>query len=113
PDDWREAIYYRYWMHMAHKLAVPAHFGIRTDRYKLIYLYGVDNTGKRPPTPASWELYDLQNDPFENTNQYNNPEYAESVAQLKKQLQQIRIDLDETDEAFPAIQKVIDQHWDD
>jgi len=113
PADWREAIYYRYWMHMAHKLAVPAHFGIRTDRYKLIYLYGVDNAGKRPNTPTSWELYDLKNDPFENTNQYNNPEYAEIVAQLKKELKQLRIDLNETDAAYPEIQAGINAHWND
>jgi hypothetical protein len=29
PSNWREATYYRYWMHMAHFLAVPAHFGIK------------------------------------------------------------------------------------
>ena len=32
PEDWRTVTYYRYWMHMAHKLAVPAHFGVRSER---------------------------------------------------------------------------------
>ena len=38
PDDWREALYYRYWMHKAHH-NVYAHYGLRTHRYKLIYYY--------------------------------------------------------------------------
>jgi len=40
PENWREATYYRYWMHMAHRHANPAHFGIRTKDYKLIFYYG-------------------------------------------------------------------------
>jgi len=35
----RDAVYYRYWMHRAHH-DVPAHYGLRTDRYKLIFFYG-------------------------------------------------------------------------
>src|SRR5699024_2143603 len=36
PENWRTTIYYRYWEHLtAHN--VPAHYGIRTDNYKLIY----------------------------------------------------------------------------
>ena len=31
------AMYYRYWMHLAH-FNIPAHYGVRTERYKLIYL---------------------------------------------------------------------------
>ena len=37
PGNWRKATYYRYWMHMAHGINVPAHFGIRTKKYKLIF----------------------------------------------------------------------------
>ena len=36
-DEWREGTYYRYWMHLVHH-DVPAHFGIRTKDYKLIFL---------------------------------------------------------------------------
>jgi N-acetylglucosamine-6-sulfatase len=39
---WRQVHYYRYWMHMAHNQNNPAHFGIRTDRYKLIFFYDTD-----------------------------------------------------------------------
>ncbi|MDU0354573.1 DUF4976 domain-containing protein [Paraglaciecola aquimarina] len=39
--DWRKGTYYRYWMHSAHH-DVPAHFGLRTKRYKLIFFYGIN-----------------------------------------------------------------------
>ena len=39
PVDWRTSMYYRYWMHLAH-FNIPAHYGVRTERYKLIYYYG-------------------------------------------------------------------------
>jgi len=116
PDDWREVTYYRYWMHMAHNLRVPAHFGIRSDRYKLIFFYGVDIQSHRPlkaPTPAAWEFYDVVEDPNETTNLYDHPEYQEIISEMKNQLKATRIELNETDETFPNIQKVIDAHWDD
>ena len=37
PADWRTFTYYRYWMHMAHDLAVPAHFGLRSAGHKLVF----------------------------------------------------------------------------
>ena len=55
---------------------VPAHFGIRTERYKLIFFYGCTPTGEAK-TPAAWEFYDLENDPCEMHNQYANAEYAD------------------------------------
>jgi len=122
-NEWREATYYRYWMHMAHKLGTPAHFGIRTKKYKLIFFYGVDF--EDPPrlnywgsqadivTPPGWELYDMENDPDEMSNLYEKPEYAEIIAELKNKLKSLREELDETDEDYPHIQKVIDEHWND
>ena len=41
----RQSTYYRYWMHMRHH-ANPAHFGIRTDQYKLIFFYGQPESTK-------------------------------------------------------------------
>ncbi len=127
PGDWPKATYYRYWMHMAHGHNNPAHFGIRTDRYKLIFFYGSDFTnvhgsrtvtdrgGNRyyPNTPVAWELYDLGTDPKEMVNQYGNPEYADVTAELKTQLKALREDLDETDADYPKIQAIVDEHWDD
>ncbi|MDP4624540.1 MAG: sulfatase [Akkermansiaceae bacterium] len=126
--DWRTATYYRYWMHLMHH-DNPAHFGIRTADYKLIFYYGLpfsmedmgkptmwwkkDISFKIEQTPAAWELYDLKNDPQETRNVYGNPEYKEIVAKLKKQLRDTRAELNETDAKYPHIQEVIDEHWDD
>jgi arylsulfatase A-like enzyme len=116
PDDWRKYTYYRYWMHMAHNLKVPAHFGIRGDRYKLIFFYGIDfkDSGRpaTPQTPAAWEFYDLKADPHEMQNQYSNPEYKAIIADMKRELKRIREELGETDENYPEIQKIIDANWD-
>jgi arylsulfatase A-like enzyme len=116
PPDWRDALYYRYWMHG--QLRVPAHFGIRTSDYKLIFFYGrhYGTTMPRwsmPASPAAWELYDMKNDPQESTNLYGRPEYDDVVAKLKQRLAKLRAELDETDEKYPEIQKIIDAHWDD
>jgi len=111
PENWRTVTYYRYWMHMAHSLKVPAHFGVRSERYKLIFFYGCSQNGRGKPTPAAWEFYDLEKDPFEMKNQYSNPEYAKIIADMKVQLKQTRKDLNETDEKYPAIQRIIDENW--
>ena len=126
PKDWRTATYYRYWMHMAHGHANPAHFGIRTERYKLIFFYGCDFTavhrGRRveryggnryaASTPPAWEFYDLKQDPGEMHNRYGDPGYSRVIAGLKKRLKQLRSRLDETDDKYPHIQKIIEAHWD-
>ncbi|VGO19796.1 sulfatase family protein [Pontiella sulfatireligans] len=122
PDDWREATYYRYWMHMAHAHANPALFGLRTKRYKLIFYYGCDVAPEGRPgwgmcsefqTPPGWDLYDLKQDPEEMNNVYGNPEYAEIAKKLKKLLKQEREALNETDKDYPHIQNIIAAHWDD
>ena len=110
PNDWREFVYYRYWMHLAHSLKVPAHFGIRGERFKLIFFYGCTPKGANQ-TPAAWEFYDLKNDPFEMHNQYRNPEYREVIAEMKAELKRTREDLDETDDKYPKIQTIIDANW--
>jgi arylsulfatase A-like enzyme len=98
-EDWRDSMYYRYWMHLPH-FRVAAHFGVRTKRYKLIYYYGLplDATGASPePTPPEWELFDLEKDPKEMNNIYDNPAYAEIVKELKKELQKLRKELEDDD----------------
>ncbi|WP_068472909.1 sulfatase family protein [Saccharicrinis aurantiacus] len=128
PADWRDATYYRYWMHMAHRHANPAHFGIRTKDYKLIFFYGrywVDTDDPNATwnkkswgndftrhTPPAWELYDLKNDPNEMNNVYGNPEYKEIQDQLKIKLKALREEVGDTDENYPHIKKVVDANWD-
>jgi len=97
---------------MAHALAVPAHFGLRTERYKLIFFYGADYQGQ-DRTPARWEFYDLQTDPHEMKNLYANPAYRQIIDRLKGELRQTRADLDEGDGDYPEIQAILDAHWND
>ena len=55
-------MYYRYWMHNTNDHHVPAHYGVRTDRWKLIYYYGkpLGMKGANPPdTKPDWELFDV------------------------------------------------------
>ncbi len=88
PHDWRESMYYRYWMHKAHH-NVYAHYGLRTERFKLIYYYsdGLNQMGavdeKYEP---EWELFDLERDPAELNNVYADPAYADTVRELKAEL---------------------------
>jgi arylsulfatase A-like enzyme len=54
------------------------HFGIRTERYKLIRFYGDGNF---------WELYDLKKDPTEMNNLYGRPKYHKLTQSLKERLE--------------------------
>ena len=92
PPDWRQAMYYRYWMHKAHH-NVYAHYGIRTGRYKLIYYYA-DALAQPGATGATcepeWELFDLQKDPREMHSVYADPAYAGIVPELKRELHRLQ-----------------------
>lgn len=92
PSDWRQAMYYRYWMHKADH-NVYAHYGIRTKRHKLIYYYA-DALGqagaKNEPHEPEWELFDLQKDPCELRSVYGDPGYKETAAELKRELHRIQ-----------------------
>jgi len=110
PEGWKQAVYYRYWMHMAHHWN-PSHFGIRTKTHKLIFYYGCDTRGGNQ-TPPGWELYDLKNDPKELSNVYDDPDYADVVKTLKARLAEMRKANGDTDEPFPEMKKVIDEFWD-
>ena len=125
--DWRTATYDRYWMHLMHH-DNPAHFGIRTADFKLIFYYGLpvsmDAIGRPSmpwkknsyliePTPPAWELYDLRKDPQEMCNVYGDPAYRDIAATLKQQLRKTRRELNETDQRYPHIRQVIEAHWND
>ncbi len=107
PEDWPEATYYRYWMHMAHH-DNPAHYGIRTKEFKLIFFYGLplDAPGAvQEPTEPHWELYDLRTDPQEMNNVIDDPEYAETVQTLKQQLTKLKEQVGDTDDDDPELQQ--------
>ncbi len=81
-----EGFYYRYWENDDIIHRAPAHYGYRTDRYKLIYFYN-DSMGLPFclfwTYPPEWELYDLEADPAELHNVYDDPAYAEVREELK------------------------------
>ena len=105
----QDAVYFRYWMHRAHRHDNPAHYGIRTQRWKLIFFYGLplDAAGAEPqPSPAGWELYDLQNDPRELHNLYRDPQYRNVITDLKRRLDELKQDLGDTDDAYPELRRL-------
>ena len=110
PKGWKQAAYYRYWMHMAHH-DNPAHVGIRTKTHKLIFYYGCSYTGGKQ-TPPAWELYDLSKDPRETVNHYDNPTYAGIVKDLKNQLADIRKHIGDNGRDHPKAEAVIQEFWD-
>jgi arylsulfatase A-like enzyme len=77
---WRDAIYYHYYEYPGIH-AVKRHYGIRTQRYKLIHFYyDIDE----------WELYDLDADPDELHNVYDDDRYAAVRSELHEELQAVR-----------------------
>ena len=116
PDRWRDAVYYRYWMHLAHH-HIPGHYGVRDGRYKLAFFYGLPldaslGNGKHEPTAAGWELYDLQEDPQETNNVYNDPKNAPVIQRLKTRLLELKQQYGDDDEKYPELMKVRQEHWD-
>jgi len=109
PEGWRQSVYYRYWMHMAH-LLVPAHYAIRTQDFKLVLFYGMKldadcDDEERPVsnTDPGWELYDLRCDPLETTNVYRDPAYIDTVVELKQQLEALKVQYGDTDDRYPEL----------
>jgi len=87
PDDWRDAHYYHYYEHPSEH-NVMRHYGITTDKYKLIHFYyDID----------SWELLDLQKDPQEMHNVYGDPAYAGVQAELHRKLEELRVKYKDND----------------
>ena len=109
-DGWKKAAYYRYWMHMAHH-DNPAHLGMRTKRYKLIYFYGCNYQGGYQ-TPAGWELYDMKNDPHETRNLYHDPNHAKLAQSLKGWLAKVRNRVGDDGSHYPECEKIVQEFWD-
>ncbi len=88
-DEWREAIYYAYYEYPGEH-RVNRHYGVGTDRYKLMHFYyDLDY----------WELYDLEKDPTEMNNIYDDAAYAEVQQEMHKKLEELRVQYGDSDEA--------------
>lgn len=79
PADWRKEVYYHY-VESGGQHNVPKHFGVRTEQYKLIYYYDLNE----------WELFDLKVDPQELKSRYSDPAYAGIVTELKTKLKRLQ-----------------------
>ncbi|MEZ6193630.1 MAG: sulfatase [Phycisphaerales bacterium] len=82
PDDWRKSFYYHYYEYPGWHM-VQRHYGVRTDRYKLIHFYQI----------GEWEMYDLEKDPQEMHSVYGDPAYADIQAELHVELERLREEL--------------------
>jgi len=93
--EWRDAVYYHYYEYPGIH-AVKRHYGVRTDRYKLIHFYyDVDE----------WELYDLQRDSHEMNNLIDNPDYDDIKEQLMTRLQELQMQYGDSDSLRQVILK--------
>ncbi|MEM7791721.1 MAG: sulfatase [Verrucomicrobiota bacterium] len=84
PENWRDSLYYHYYEYPGVH-SVRRHEGVFSGRYKLIRFYGKD-----VPRGEEWELFDLERDPSEMNNIYENPEYTTIVTALKRELAELR-----------------------
>jgi arylsulfatase A-like enzyme len=81
PAKWRDSMYYHFFEYPEPDHLVARHYGVRTERYKLIHYYHpVDE----------WEMFDLQKDPNELHSVYADPSYAPQLAELKQKLEELR-----------------------
>ena len=85
PKDWRKSLYYHYYEHPSEHM-VCKHYGVRTDRYKLIHFY--DDIDQ-------WELFDLKEDPNELHNLYGEPGYESVTAEMMKELKKLQEQYDD------------------
>lgn len=83
--QWRDALYYHFYEYPAEH-AVKRHYGVRTERYKLIHFYNDIDV---------WELYDLQEDPSEMNNLYGQPGTEEITQQLLTRLKELQEEYDD------------------
>jgi arylsulfatase A-like enzyme len=84
PADWRKSFYYHYYERPGpHNVA--RHYGVVTDRYKLVHFY--------EPDMNYWELFDDQKDPSELKSVFNDPSYAGERKEMETELARLRAEL--------------------
>jgi arylsulfatase A-like enzyme len=87
PAGWRQSMYYRYY-HDPGDHNTRAHYGVRTERHKLIHFWKKDQ----------WELYDLKKDPNELDNLHGRPGQEKLTLQLQAELQRLKRELRDEDQ---------------
>lgn len=102
--DFRNVAYYHYYDYPAFHM-VKKHYGIRTDRYKLMHFYDDIDT---------WEFYDLKNDPREEHNAIDDKHYAAIVQEMHRTLDSVQRHYKVTKAEFErAPQEKVDQAYRD
>jgi arylsulfatase A-like enzyme len=84
PADWRKEFYYHYYEYPQPHHVAP-HYGIITDRYKLVRYYGNGET--------KTDLFDNEKDPLELKSFFGQPGYESVQADLEARLAKLRVDL--------------------
>ncbi|AQZ54112.1 sulfatase [Martelella mediterranea] len=101
PEDWDQLAYHRYWMHNDEIHEAWAHYGVRDERYKLIYWYNkaLGQDGAREnDAPPEWELFDCDKDPMELFNVANDPAYGETFKTMLEKLDAKQADIGDVPE---------------
>lgn len=83
-STWRKSFYYHYY-EFPGPHSVARHYGLVTDRYKLVHFY--------EPQFDYWELFDLRADPKETASVYDREEMAPVRKQLESELARLRREL--------------------
>jgi arylsulfatase A-like enzyme len=81
PADWRTSFYYHYYEYPGpHN--VRRHYGVVTDRYKLVHFYEPDGN--------AWELFDREGDPLELHSVFGQVDRATVQRELREELERLR-----------------------
>ena len=92
PQEWRKSLYYHYYDYPAIHM-VRRHDGVFDGRYKLIHFYGEGVEKDKNTDIDYFELYDLEKDPHEMKNIYNDPTNKEQVDRLTAELKTYQTEL--------------------
>ena len=106
PADWRRSIFYAYY-------EGGPHYGIRTDRYKLICYEKGKHVSPNEQINERYQfrkqdkdLFDLQLDPLEMKSLYDDPKYAGVVKELEAEMKRLMQELKVTPENLPSAWRV-------
>ena len=88
PSEWRRSVYYRYYHQPGHH-NTQAHYGVRTERHKLIYYWNKD----------AYEMFDLQTDPNEQVNLLS-PDAASLPEETKELFESLKSELKRLQEQY-------------